>query len=382
MKFKNNRKLISSKKNYIFFLIVGIIVSLFTTMSLVSIPLQVEKEYAEYSDFPDNYCLNINSNSNDLSNRLSNLEKVKYKIFNEINIEETNFKLKNNSNITLIGVEAGFDLFPIVYMNKHDFFMEKCEIIAGSSFNYEDIILHSRKSIISAYFQSELNLDDDEIIINDVRLSITGVLNTSNYSLRHKNDESINIPIYVPMTTFDDIVNGGGIFNVSVYDTKGYSFLEYDEYETFISKEKIDKEINDEIDLRMKNSFVVILSLFVVSILTTSIIQYILLKNKHYEIGIKRAIGASQNDVVFEYLFDYSIFSFLGIFIGVLLGISFQLMLNMPLSIEYRYSMSLVNINFVILSITLYYLCSIVFELISLFFGTRINISNIIVEER
>ena len=381
MKLKNKRKLFSGKKNNIFFLIIGIIVSLFTTMSLVSIPLQVEKKYADYSDFPNNYCLNINSEGNDLNDRLSKLKKAKYKIYNDINIEETNFKLKNNCNIVLTGVEAGFDLFPIVYMNKENFFMEKCDIISGSSFSAEDIILHSRKAILSAYFLSELDLVGNEIVINDVRLSISGALSTSNYSLRHKNDVSIDIPIYVPMTTFDDIVHSG-VFSITVYDTNGYDMSKYNEYNTFTSREKIDKEIDDEINLRMKNSFVVILSLFAVSILATSIIQYILLKNKHYEIGIKRAIGASQNDIIYEYLFDYSIFLFLGIFIGVLFGISLQLMLNMPLSIAYRYSMSLPNINSVILSITLFYFISIVFELFSLFLGTRINISNIIVEER
>ncbi|MEG2270185.1 MAG: FtsX-like permease family protein [Bacilli bacterium] len=375
-KFKNE---FNFNKMNLFLILLSLFISLFTSFSLSNNKLQTKIKNLNYADFPVNFSVYNMLQQDEYSNFLeNNFTGLPYELF-YINIEEyvkTNIVCKD-LHIQIIGARTEFQKFPIPSAYSNSIFMTSIQ--EGKSFDDIDM-MNKNNSIIaySSHLQKIGYKKDMKIVINGIQFVLKGVLADSSDVKR--NIDKNTIQLFIPYTTLLNMFSYSYV-KTSIY-TKDYDFPQLKDDNKFLSYYKtLDtyKKTNEDIN---KTSYITILSIFVISFIATIIVQLILMKNKYSEIGIRRAVGASRDDITYMFTKKSMIMIITGVLIGLVSFFLIYSVMCVVYSNQYFTNMFIFDIKSVFLFSAIYLILSYVSVLFPSIIGSNINISSILLEEK
>lgn len=375
-----------TNKNSILICILSIIVAFFSTFCIVDSNIKANEKYKDVLDFPDNFSYVYGDsvvNEMKIKKDFAGLNMTKFYRLNTS--VTTNFDF-GNRKVILIGVDETFVEYPLLFQRNlaSTQVIEKQYIESGRSFTRGDMVGKTKTAVMNSCFLNESNYNGGKIKIENYEFDLVGSLTTSRMLDLYKFDDKTLIPIYIPYTTLlEFFINNDNISYGWTIETKGYRFEEYEaDNRRFYSNYLYELEKNTYEQKIFVENEIIIFSMFSLSLFTTLLVQYILTKNKHYEIGIKRALGASQSDIVFEFQLKHFIASISGIILGVLLALTCLGLYCLYLSLINHINLYVINVGRIVIFMAAYFGLSCLASVVSLYAGAHINIASIIVEER
>jgi putative ABC transport system permease protein len=214
-------------------------------------------------------------------------------------------------------------------------------VTEGALFNDQQVNLHSRVAIIgvdlaTTLFGRTTNLTGQTLLLNNQTFTITGVLTSSGGTALGSADNQVIIPI---TTARDRVITRPGT-NVDGIYTQATSAAAVTEAETQISDimrlrhhVAVGKEdfsvLSQQSLLTTATSITGILTAFLGGIAAISLlvggigimnIMLVSVVERTREIGLRKALGARNRDIMTQFLAESSFLSLLGGLIGILLG--------------------------------------------------------------
>ncbi len=234
---------------------------------------------------------------------------------------------------------------PIVYgreITKGDVASQNKVCLVDTSFAKQN---YGRENIVGK--QISLNISENTEVF-----TVIGVIDGENSLIKSVVSEYIPCFVYVPYSIFESV--GGEYFfsniAVNVKDTVDFSSAEaqikvslaesgaiddgYKVKNMFSHTQTIEKIFNI---VTIILSGIAAISLVVSGMSVMTVMLYSVGERRH-EIGIKKAIGASFSDIMFEFLFESVIITLLGCALGILTGLLASFIgcaaLNLPLTFD------------------------------------------------
>ncbi|MCI6155347.1 MAG: ABC transporter permease [Erysipelotrichaceae bacterium] len=348
-------------------LITGAIFANFSAKSSCVNDLMQPKNYALFYGNPDDFPISYFP----VSSHQIKIDKV--------TLDNT---IDENINITIYGVNNDFLSFPLCTITS-DYNLVDSELLYGESFSQSDILEGNpyimMQQTYSTYLFGNENPIGKILKIEGIKYVVKGIIRDT-YDVRTNFDisEKKNIVIYVPKTVVEhqyDIYKYNNLF-VFHYESsqefryiRSKSFYSYDDSMSNIEKQKMDALGKIVLPL----SFIIVAS-FAIEL----IIIFINLRERYYEIGIKRAIGATKDEICFELLFENLVLVIISIILGVFIGILLSYAITITFySTNFIFTFFLTYQNITII-ISFSLLVSIIACLIPSIYASNSNIVNII----
>ncbi|MCM1130363.1 MAG: ABC transporter permease [Roseburia sp.] len=366
MKLKN--------KTYICLLLATICIA-FTTGITINITQHIHYEKSvEYSDFPKEYSIYNNATKN--SNFYKYFQELDY-IFYSTRIDNFDINITDGIKIEIIGCQDNFLEYPLPSMKSNC--LTTTELISGASFDKKDMVLRNAFFIM---YQSHLEaikfMQNDYIEMNGVRFYLKGVLKDTNEVLRNRDKSKIQI--FVPYTTMKNIFTD--TTQHAIIKTCKYNFENLFEDSNFNSYYKVQKNALQSVENDLINNVVYISGIFLVACICIIILQIITIKSRYYEIGIRRAIGASRGAIVKQFTLQAYLYVLLGLILGVILAYYTFSLYALYKSILYHTNLFIYEIRTTLIMISTYSLISFISIVVPAWIGSKMNISTILIEER
>jgi len=365
---KNAVKSLFSNKKRLILSSLGISLSAFLFIFLqIAILLPQHMAFANYQNFPKDTIL-INGDFD--YNKLEQLEDKNFKY--TYATKPMQFEIKDRPNVKALsyGVNKNFLDFPVLHTSSKDS-LEITRLLYGRTINEIDLI-KQRLVIIINQTTAKLIFDEEEEAIgkvigmvgNDNRIynfTVIGIINDtpSIYVSNAKVVEKINLGnlptmelhCYIPYTVFSYFLDSkiNNIIIRSSYEPESIvtyisSLLEPTNIETYTYKQHFLKFKQDIAD----TNYALLIIKTIVMIFSTINLTVILLfslKDRVFEIGIKKALGASNEDIMIQFQIEAFIIGIFGSVIGIVLGGYLSSLFALKLSFDF--GVSLVSINFV-----------------------------------
>lgn len=363
-------------KKKFFLTLIGISITLVLLLTGV-----IFSNYSYKSDSIDNICFPINSGlyNGDIAAFPSELmmKSTKERYVENLTIDNC---INKNIKVTLSGVENSYLDYPLPCINTLEYLTES-GLKYGSDLSYSDIVqgipyITLQEEYAALIFGDEYPIGK-QIVINNISFYVKGILTTSSDVKRYKSSNDIeNIFLYTPISIIETKFKNYKtilIFNYdSEKDLEKIPNLAYTSYHSSI-KEMEEKKNSSFSKLALPLAFIIISSSIV-----ELIIIFINLKDRYYEIGIKRAVGATKDEICFELLTENLILSTFGIVIGLIVGLILSYFTSL-----YYYFISYEFIGFItyreiIFSVSLVYVVSIISCLIPSIYASNANIVQIV----
>ncbi|MBE9467593.1 MAG: ABC transporter permease [Bacteroidetes bacterium] len=259
--------------------------------------------------------------------------KLKVKQVEEIS---SRYGIGGNHSITYKEKYGAFNIVTVHPATKH---IEKIQMKEGRFINEIDINKYRKITSISKIVKDALFDKKEEAIgkyinINNIPFKVVGIFEDKN--------ERDNRRIYIPISTAQKVFNGNNRIRNLAFTTKNVSpkqskKLEEKVREQFASRHKFDKEdksaiyINNNIDnFRQANNLFTGISIFIwiigigtiiAGIVGVSNIMIIVVKERTKEIGIRKAIGATPNSIIFQILSEAILITGIAGYVGLVLGV-------------------------------------------------------------
>lgn len=367
-------------KNNIFLFILSFIIVLFTSLSINNSMLQARISNLDYLDYPQKYSaynlLHEDDYESFMKEYFTDLKYKEYYCNANTSLISTNI-VSDNLEIEIMGCVANFETFPIpsAYSNT----IVATSLMEGDSFSEIDLIKNNNTIIMYYSHLKKINYKQGDLInINGKNFILKGVLQDNSDVKRNYNKDVIQI--FIPYTTFLNIFKFPII--KTVVKTDNYTFPSLMKDNNFISYEKVESIINNNYNYNKQASLITIVSTFAISFIATIIVQYLLIRGRYNEIGIRRAVGASRDSIVFMFTTNSLKVLSVGILLGLIIFFISYSTICLVLSNIYYSSMFILNISKTIGSVLLYLSICFISILIPSVIGSNINISNILVEEK
>lgn len=365
-------------KKHIFIIILSFIITFFISLSLNLNDIQSKIGTIDYANYPIGYSI------------YSSLDIEYYQSFMEVNFPDFEYKKYlmsskkittnisyENLEINVLGCDIDFEKFPLpsCYSNSINF----AKLKSGSSFNNSDIINRSNAIILYESHLKKIGFNNgDYILIDGIKFYIKGVLEDNPDVIRNISKDVIQI--FIPFTTFESIFN---FINVkTVIYTNNYNITSLDEDKNFISYYKINQLIKFNENRLFSSTLPLLIISFVISFISFLILQIVLIKERYNEIGIRRAVGASREEIIYSFTLESLLSTLLGIILGFISYLIVFTFIQLSLTMIYKSNFFVDNLNIIFIFILLYAFVSFFSILIPTLIGTKINISSILVEEK
>lgn len=372
---------------------VGIIISsfLFVFLTLTTSFLN-DLEFVKYKYFPKDAAL---VDGKFTYNSVKNLDrKIKYTLVTEpvdylLEVNRANLKV----TIKTLGVERNFLDFPIL-SNTTEESLEVSELIAGRTFEPMDYHLNNRVAII-AQSTAVLLFGEPYPVNRTIQLKetdqnrivtyqIVGIIRDtqSNYEINSqlkRKDSMLTLTFFVPSQNI--LKRDGAMFNKMIIRTQynpdtiePHLRQNVDRIYTIYTYGKHYKEYLESKEIQENVILMISAVIMTISSLNIMIITLFSIKNRVYEIGIKKAIGASDSDITLQFIIEAIIIALVGGTIGVSIGIfsSYIIILNASFKVgSFLYHIHPLEIIFYLLFVLFFVL---LFSIIPSFIAARYNI--------
>jgi putative ABC transport system permease protein len=244
----------------------------------------------------------------------------------------------------------------------------------GRPFNYKDIKNICHVAVVGDRIKQNLfkntNPIGQDIIIENCYYMIIGTLDKKSFFAMNEQNS-----VFIPRTTFSKTIREAEKFNSFGITVKGNTTKHLiNRVESYLSRE-YNFPVTDQsalyiVDykeqLSMFSNFFNGFNLFLVfvgcclllsGIIGVSNIMYIIVKERTYEIGIKKAIGAPSSKILMEYILESVILTVLAGITGIILGIGTLIIIDLLLA-EYSsdkqlITKTMIEMKYVVLSIML-----------------------------
>lgn len=299
-------------------------------------------EMASYVDFDSDTLIVNNVDDNEFNLIKQNVDGFynEYCLFGSSHTVKTE-KIENgyNVNFNIYGVTEKFHLAPIPAIDNMENAV-KTKIIQGRCFNYGDMLSESNSVIINQAFGEMLfgseELIGQKIVIGSESYTIVGVLSNSLdveqllKEIEKNRNERINvtIPIYVPITNISAKTRTLVISNLSNTELSAQkvekilgSLEKVSTFERLVVKNQ--KEIN-----KSRNLLDIVMIIFMcILAVVIALLMAFSSKERIGEIGIKKALGASNSDITLQFVFESLNMSIFTSIIGIILGLAFSIII-------------------------------------------------------
>ncbi len=246
---------------------------------------------------------------------------------------------------------------PVMFGWSAEFMSEMLNVYPeeGVLFSQEDIEQMARVVIIGAKVKDELFGDDDavgkKIKIKDQSFRVVGVFPEHGQALFFDVDELVLIP-YTTAQTYLLGINHYHEIIMRVSDSKYIDRAVYDVEMTIRERHNITDPKDDDFFVGTQQAIVdqigtilSVLTLFLSSVVAISLvvggigvmnIMLVSVTERTKEIGLRKAIGATNSDIRFQFLLEATVLTFMGGVIGIIAGV----LLSMVASIGLSYALS------------------------------------------
>ncbi len=365
-------------KKHLFIIVLSFIITFFSSIALNITDIQSKLNNIDYANYPSNYSvynlLNIDNYEEFMKQNFLDFEYKKY--YKSSDKITTNI-LSENLKTEVLGCESNFEKYPLPSCYSDSINFSKLKL--GNSFNDLDILNNSNAIIMYEAHLKKIGFDSgDYILINGIRFYIKGILEDNADVIRNQSQNIIQV--FIPYTTFKSIFKN---INVkTVIQTNDYNFEYLNDDVNFISRYKVNQIISTNKEYLMSTSLPLLVVLFIISFVSTIIVQIIIIKDRYNEIGIRRAVGASREEIIYSFTKDTFLSTIFGMIIGIIMYFIVLTFFQLVLTMLYKSSFFIYNLNMVFIFVFTYAFISFFSILIPTFMGTNINISSILVEEK
>ena len=257
-----------------------------------------------------------------------------------------------NTNSTVIGVVLD-------YLSIRNMVIEK-----GSFFNENQIQSMAKVAVLGSTVAQDLFGDAEPIgktiRINKINFKVIGVFEAKGGSTFTSSDDTI----FVPLLTMQKILIGTNYLSNIVVNVQNKDLMSQVKDEiTFAlaSKHQVDPQSPDfsvisQADIlssliQITNTFTIFLaSIAGISLIVGGIgimnMMLTTVTERTHEIGLRKAIGAKKKDIIFQFLSEAIILTFLGGFIGIILGWIMSMVISKVIGITTTVSFSAVILAF------------------------------------
>lgn len=248
---------------------------------------------------------------------------------------------------------------------------QKLKLEAGRSFSTEEanVIILSHNDC-EKLFESSYQAIGKAVIINSEYYEVVGVIEKLSESL----EDDSNGESYVPKKNFEKIDMNSDIssLSITVFEDENKDAIISKSMEILKENHKDTQEEYNAIDAAesMKSisglingvtRFIAVVS--AISLIVAGVgvmnIMYVSISEKKREIGIRRAVGAYPRDILFQFLVETVIITFLGGFLGLLLGYFITKIIGMFMPFS-----PVITINTIIISLGISILTGIIFGMV------------------
>lgn len=242
----------------------------------------------------------------------------------------------------------------LVGANEEYLNIRKFPIETGRNFLKEEILGYKKVVILGNKIKKQLFEDEDPIgeviLINKLPFRVIGVLSPIGIDASNiDQDDQVIIPYTVALAAIYNIDYIKGIF-VSVEDLSFVNLVETQINQILLKRHKVDEKNKDftvvkaEDILKAKMETTHLFSYLVKSIsilcllvgsLGVTAIMTLAVNERKKEIGIRKALGATEKDILLQFLIESVVITLFGGLIGIVIGIILSLVLlpflNYPL---------------------------------------------------
>ena len=221
----------------------------------------------------------------------------------------------------------------------------------GTIFGDEEIEQLARVVVIGTKVEEELFGEDSalgkNIRIKDQIFRVIGIFPTHGQAMFFNVDEIVLMP-YSTAQTYLLGINYYNEVTVRVSDPDNIDRAKYDITATLRDRHNISDPDDDDFFVESQQGVIEqigtilnVLTLFLSSVVAISLvvggigvmnIMLVSVTERTKEIGLRKAIGATDNDILFQFLLESTMLSFAGGVIGVLLGASLAVLTSIVLS--------------------------------------------------
>ena len=374
-----------SYKNNIFILILSLFVSLGTALGIGVINYNQEKNSYYYGDYPDNYsfCWNVDCKKSDL------VESTFYGLdYTKVYTEKDDITITNLSgyfpktHFRIYGVSENFYHYPLQSVDC-DTNIRFSNLEKGTSFTKADIIQNNLSFMM---YTSQAHLFSTKsssltITIKGQNFKLIGTLKDTADIDRTLNNDDINIHIFVPYSTLNylfglsrcyySINNQGHTLKTTKDNVPYLANGMYNDYSYF-------KNSTSKLSLLFYEIDGLLIFLSFISVLIVGILN---IKNRSNEIGVRRAVGATKDDISFMFLSEGTFLIGMSVILSFVLDVAIFGIMSTILSQYHFIYVFFFDWKSTVLALSIYYLAAIIGVLIPALIGSRTNISSILVEE-
>lgn len=380
--------LIIRNRNRSLLTVLGIILSTtLYTASVLSLNNIMEKEVHLYRGFPEGVIFIDRAIDFDELDSFSN-------IYDDVNIHpfyfssEEQTEYQNNNEyaedlmIQRVGVNRDYLNCTLPSLDVDDS-LEQTELIGGRLFTESDFItgnnvLHLYEATAKLLFGFEDPLGQI-ININGVEHIIIGILKDTPDVIRTYSSEIVEpLRVYVPMDNFSELSGYSKVILQFPNATSSQTDKEVKDFfkaaSVSMTYNDIQRKVNFDIENTKETIDTVLILLLIISSISIMVIMVFGIKERVFEFGIKRAVGASDGDITLQIVIESLILGTIGALIGIGIGILLSFIISVYLISSF--GMFIYSIDFIDLINPLYYslLFTLIFSFIPAIVATRINI--------
>jgi len=257
---------------------------------------------------------------------------------NSSHIAQAAAVISGNVNISF---DSNSGSFNVMGVEKNYFSMSSLIVENGRLINEDDISMNEKVVVLGSDLVEELFEDNEDVIGQNVKISgkafeVIGVLEETGRSMGRT---SIDTSVFLPNTTAEKNILGSKamVMIFTVVDDVENVDLASEEITKALREEHRLKDSQDD-DFHIMNAgamvgaaqdsarlmTVLLTSVAAIVLLVSGIgimnVMFVTVAERTKEIGIAKAIGGKQGDILSQFLFESIILSMIGGFLGILFG--------------------------------------------------------------
>ncbi len=332
--FKSSFSLIAKNLGRTILTSLGIVIATaIFVIGLIIVNSMIEKDKKYYENF-DPYTFLVKASSLTKESLINHFGR-NANIYEYLYTDYTYNGLSNDGakiNFEIIGVEEDYLSVPVLSVDK-DNSLENPELIGGRSINSSDMlikmpVININKGYADILFGEGKGVGEN-LMLNNVVFQVVGILEDTPDVVRSIQTEvsnrEIDMRIYIPNSTIESVfysILSYRIIRFPVVDVDtSLQELGFLNGNNIYSRESCFQAVEE---YYLSYQVIIILAFLVISFFSSIIIMISMVynvKERVFEIGIKRAVGASKDEIRVNFIFESIVYGLIGVVVGFILGV-------------------------------------------------------------